>query len=393
MIQRVIITVMDSVGTGALPDAESFGDKGSDTLGNLAKTLGGLQLPNLAKLGLGNLHEIFGVEKAEHPQAFYGKMAELSPAKDTVIGHWELTGLVSNTPFPTYPNGFPPEVVREFEEKIGRKIIGNYPASGTEILKVLGREHEETGCPIVYTSADSVFQIAAHEDVISLEELYRICRLAREMLVAPHNVARVIARPFKGANGNYTRTPKRKDFALPPHGRTLLNLAENAGLTVFGIGKISDIFAGSGITESFKTENNSQGIEITLSLIKNQFKPGIIMTNLVDFDMLYGHRNDPVGYYNALKEFDAAVPSFLNALTPQDAWFITADHGCDPTILTSTDHSREYVPLLVYGSGFVNPCSLGIRQSFADLGKTAQELLGLPGTLAGKSFAKLLLNS
>jgi len=384
---------MDSVGTGALPDAENFGDKGSDTLGNLAKTLGGLQLPNLAKLGLGNLHEIFGVEKAEHPQAFYGKMAELSPAKDTVIGHWELTGLVSNTPFPTYPNGFPPEVVREFEEKIGRKIIGNYPASGTEILKVLGREHEETGCPIVYTSADSVFQIAAHEDVISLEELYRICRLAREMLVAPHNVARVIARPFKGANGNYTRTPKRKDFALPPHGRTLLNLAENAGLTVFGIGKISDIFAGSGITESFKTENNSQGIEITLSLIKNQFKPGIIMTNLVDFDMLYGHRNDPVGYYNALKEFDAAVPSFLNALTPQDAWFITADHGCDPTILTSTDHSREYVPLLVYGSGFVNPCSLGIRQSFADLGKTAQELLGLPGTLAGKSFAKLLLNS
>lgn len=391
MIKRAVITVLDSVGAGALPDADRFGDKDSDTLGNLAKTLGGLNLPNMAKLGLGNLHQIFGIEKAESPLAFYGRMAEISQAKDTVIGHWELTGVISTQPFPTYPHGFPPELIEEFEQKIGRKILGNKPASGTEIIKELGEQHCTTGSPIVYTSADSVFQIAAHEEIIPLDELYRICRVAREMLVVPHNLARVIARPFKGDKSSYVRTPKRKDFSLPSPELTLLDLAQKAGLTVYGVGKISDIFAGRGITQTFKTENNAQGIAATLSLLQQEVKPGIIMTNLVDFDMLYGHRNDPVGYYNALKEFDLSIPQFISALNREDVWFITADHGCDPTILTSTDHTREYVPLLVYGQGLAVPKALGNRESFADMGKTIQELLGLPGSLAGKSFARILL--
>lgn len=388
-INRVVIIVLDSVGIGELPDADLFGDRGSNTLGNIARAIGGLNLPNLEMLGLGKIGEIKGLSDRITPRAFWGKMAEASYAKDTNVGHWEITGIVTDRPFPTYPDGFPTEIIEPFKRAIKREIMGNKPASGTEILKELGKEHIETGFPIVYTSADSVFQIAACEDVIPVDELYRMCQIARDILKGRHNVCRVIARPFVFRNGGFIRTERRKDFSIQPPYPTLLDLAVEDKIKVVGIGKIGDIFSHRGLTEEIHTRDNSDGIKKTINCIKRG-SYGIIFTNLVDFDMNYGHRNDVIGYAKALKEFDIHLPEILYLLNDADILIITADHGCDPTT-NSTDHSREYVPLIVYGRKFIKPRSLGIRKSFADIGATVAESLGLPPLNHGTSFLNELL--
>jgi phosphopentomutase len=387
-IKRVVLIVLDSVGAGELPDAGKFGDEGSDTLGNTARAVGGLQLPNFQKLGLGNLHPILGVPSVSAPLASYGRLAELSAAKDTTIGHWEIAGLVSPQPFPTYPNGFPPEVIEAFEQRIGRKTLGNYPASGTVIIEELGEEHMRTGSPIVYTSADSVFQVAAHEQIIPVDELYRMCNIAREMLQGEHNVGRVIARPFVGVPGAFERTDRRRDFATPPPEPTLLNRIVQAGQSVWAVGKIEDIFAGQGITHAVHTHDNMDGVDETLAAMRKA-GPGLIFTNLVDFDMRYGHRNNPAGYAAALQAVDDRVPEFIDALCHSDVLIFTADHGCDPTT-PSTDHSREYVPLLVYGERVQGGVDLGTRETFADIGATIAEWLELQPLPAGQSFASLV---
>ncbi len=399
-ISRVVIIVLDSLGAGELPDASRFGDQGSNTLGNMARAVGGLRLPNLEALGLGKIIPIEGVRDDITAKAFYGKMAEGSVAKDTTMGHWEITGIVTTRSFPTYPNGFPEEIIEEFTRAVGRPVLGNKPASGTEIIQELGEEHIRTGRPIVYTSADSVFQIAACEAVIPVEELYEMCKTARGMLKGEHNVGRVIARPFvvtdetsegvsEGVSeAKYTRTERRKDFSVPPPQPTLLDIAREKGLDVIGVGKIGDIFAHKGLTGEFPTGNNVEGIDRTIDSIKEDSR-GIIFTNLIDFDMKYGHRNDPEGYARCLEGFDARLPEILDALRDGDVLFMTADHGCDPTT-PSTDHSREYVPLLVYGKKLGQPRSLGIRQQFADLGATVAEGLGLPPLDHGTSFYKNL---
>lgn len=390
-IRRVIIIILDSLGIGELPDAPLFDDEGSNTLVNMAEAVGGLRLPNLEALGLGKIAPIKGLRHDLLAQAFYGKMAELSPAKDTTTGHWEIAGIVTTQPFPTYPEGFPDELVEEFTRAIGSPILGNKPASGTEIIKELGEEHIRTRYPIVYTSADSVFQIAACEDVIPLEELYEMCQKARGILKGRHNVARVIARPFIVSEGRYIRTEHRKDFSVPPPTSTLLDRAKEAGLSVIGVGKIPDIFAHRGFTSQAPTGNNQEGINQTLEWIRRDLK-GIIFTNLIDFDMKYGHRNDPWGYARCLEEFDGRLPEILSIMKDYDLLAITADHGCDPTT-PSTDHSREYVPLLVYGRTLGRPASLGIRRSFSDLGATIAEALSLPPLAQGKGFFKeLFLN-
>ena len=383
-VRRAIVIVLDSVGVGELPDAEQYGDAGSNTLLHVAEAVGGLALPNLASLGLGNIIAIPGVDAKESPVGCYGKMGEKSAGKDTIVGHWELMGVITETPFPTYPNGFPSEVIAEFERRIGRKVLGNKPASGTAIIEELGQLHMETGYPIVYSSADSVFQIACHEHIVPVEELYKMCLIAREILVAPHNVQRVIARPFVGKPGAFVRTERRRDFALPPPSDTLLDLVYKAGNHVIGIGKIEDIFAGRGLTGSVHAANNADGVEATLSYMK-KFDCGLILTNLVDFDMLYGHRNDPDGYARALESFDSAVPRLLEAMSEKDLLVITADHGCDPTT-PSTDHSREFVPLLVYGRSIAVGSDLGIRSSFSDLACTLADFFGLTNQFPGKSF-------
>lgn len=378
---RVILIVLDSVGIGELPDASEYGDSRSNTLGNLADAVGGLKLPNLARLGLGNIAPIRGVPATEFPIACFGKMAELSKGKDTITGHWELMGIVNETPFPTYPNGFPPEVIESFQDAIGTKVIGNKPASGTEIINELGKIHMETGFPIVYTSADSVFQIAAHEEIIPVEKLYNFCRIARALLKPPHNVARVIARPFIGKPGAFIRTPRRMDFSIKPLHPTLLDYINNT----LGIGKIWDIFSGQGITEGIKTKSNIEGISKTIHFIRHDRRYKLIFTNLIDFDMLYGHRNDVDGYYKALREFDSYIPKILKAMRRNDILILTADHGCDPTT-PGTDHSREYVPLLVYGT-CINPgVDLGTCTSFSDIAQTLAELWGLPRMPKGQSF-------
>jgi phosphopentomutase len=382
--QKAIIIVLDGVGVGAMPDAHLYGDEGSNTLGNIADVLGGLPLPNLEKLGLGRIIPVMGVSPSIAPSGFYGKMSEVSVGKDTTSGHWEMTGVITKTPFPTYPNGFPKEIINTFTSKIGRSILGNKPASGTEIIQELGTEHIKTGSPIVYTSADSVFQIAACEDIIPISELYKMCETAREILTGEHAVGRVIARPFVVKNGQFSRTDRRKDFSLAPPSSTLLDYALQKGLEVVGIGKIGDIFAHKGLSEEIHTHDNQDGITHTIQCIRRNFK-GILITNLVDFDMKYGHRNDVKGYANALKTFDKSIPEILETLGKGDILFITADHGCDPTT-PSTDHSREYAPLLVYGKALKSPASLGIRQSFADLGATVAEILGLPPLPCGRSF-------
>lgn len=380
---RAIIIVLDGVGVGELPDALEFGDGGSNTLGNLSRAVGGLTLPNLQGLGLGNIIPIEGVQPSARPTASYGQMAEVSPGKDSTTGHWEIAGLILDKPFPTFPDGFPKEVVEGFEKTIGRRILGNYPASGTEIIEKLGEEHLKTGFPIIYTSADSVFQIAAHEDVIAIEELYRFCEAAREMLKGEYGVARVIARPFIGAPGSFTRTERRKDYSLPPPQSTLLDLLKESGYSVVGIGKIDDLFAHRGLTTSLHSVLNIECSDYLLGAMKRT-ESGLIFANLVEFDMIWGHRNNPQGFAQALEAFDARLPRIFDLLRSDDLLFITADHGNDPTT-PSTDHSREFVPLLVAGERVRSGVDLGVRGTFADLGQTVGELFGV--TLPhGKSF-------
>ncbi|WP_170270486.1 phosphopentomutase [Heliorestis acidaminivorans] len=373
--RRVILVVLDSVGIGEMPDAHHYGDEGSNTLANLAKAVGGLNLPNLSALGLGNIEPIEGVVPADKPLAAYGKMAELAPGKDTTTGHWEMAGVILKQPFPTFPDAFPSDLIHAYEQAIGRKVIGNEVASGTEIITRLGGQHVETGSPIVYTSADSVFQIAAHEDVVPLEDLYRYCRIAREMLQGDYAVGRVIARPFVGQVGAFQRTANRKDFSLSPPGPFIFDKIKEAKMDVFAIGKIKDIYAGQGITAHESSKSNQEGLEKTVATME-KVEQGIIMTNLVDFDMLYGHRNDPQGYAQALEDFDKFLPELMEALREDDLLILTADHGCDPTT-PSTDHSREYVPVLLYGSA-VQPGPVGVRKTFADVGETVLDWLGLP---------------
>lgn len=387
MLKRVILIVLDSVGAGELPDAYKFGDEGSNTLGHVTEKTG-VELPNMGHLGLGNIISLKSVP--ENPDAIggYGKMAEKSAGKDTTTGHWEISGLIIKKPFPIYPNGFPHEIIQEFETKIGRKVLGNKPASGTEIIKELGEEHVKTGYPIVYTSADSVFQIAAHEDVIPLEELYRICEIAREILKGEHAVGRVIARPFNGTPGNFVRTGNRRDFSLKPFEPTVLDMLKEAGHEVFAIGKIEDIFAGQGITKKDHTTNNDEGITATIKAM-DEIKEGLIFTNLVDFDMLYGHRNDVEGYAKALKHFDNRLQEIMEKLAKEDLLIITADHGCDPTT-PSTDHSREYVPLLVYSPLMTHGVNLGVRDTYSDIAATIAEIFKVGPIKHGTSFLKEL---
>ncbi len=391
MINRVIVIVLDSVGIGELPDAYKFGDEGSNTLVNTAIAVGGLNVPNLGSFGLGKIDDIKGVSKDIEEKAFYGKMIEMSAAKDTTSGHWEIMGVITEKPFPTYPDGFPEEVVEQFTRSIGRSILGNKTASGTEIIKELGADHIKTGSPIVYTSADSVFQIAACEDIIPIESLYEICERTRDILTGKHNVGRVIARPFIVKNGIYTRTERRRDFSIPPPEKTILDKTAESGYKVVGIGKIGDIFAHRGLTKEIHTSNNSEGILKTIECIKEDFK-GIIFTNLIDFDMQYGHRNDPEGYAGALESFDRSLPEIVDSLKADDLLIITADHGCDPTT-PGTDHSREYVPLLVFGKRLNKQRSLGIRKSFADIGATISDALLKTRHEAGESFLSELINN
>ena len=346
--------------------------------------MGGLHLPNLEILGIGKIESIEGISPDVNPKGFYGKMAEASAGKDTTSGHWEIAGIITDEPFPTYPDGFPDEVINAFTREIGRGILGNKPASGTEIIKELGEEHIKTGYPIVYTSADSVFQIASCEDVIPVPELYRICEIARGILTGRHNVGRVIARPFIIQDGKYVRTERRKDFSVLPPSSTVLDVTLEKGYEVIGIGKIGDIFAHRGLSLEIHTTSNDEGVSQTINCIKRK-TTGIIFTNLIDFDMKYGHRNDVEGYAQALKEFDNRLPEVMEVMGTNDILAITADHGCDPTT-PSTDHSREYVPLLIYGSGLGIPESLGIRKTFADIGATIAEALSLPYPGCGKSF-------
>lgn len=392
MIKRVILIVLDSCGIGELPDAHLYQDEGSNTIVNTAKVVGGLKLPNLEKLGLGNIDRILGVNPKTDALANYGKMTELSAGKDSTSGHWEMMGLVLQKPFPLYPHGFPPEIIEPFEKSIGSKILGNKPASGTEIIKELGEEHMRTGQPIVYTSADSVFQIAAHEEIIPVDKLYEICMKARKILstgsigTSEHGVARVIARPFVGKPGSFKRTERRKDFSLPPPEDTVLDMLKRNGIPVIGMGKIEDLFAGHGLTESIHTKNNSDGMDKLVEAIK-KFEKGLLFINLVDFDMLWGHRNDPQAFASGLEDFDLRFSEVLNLLKLEDLLIITADHGCDPTT-PSTDHSREYVPLLVYGKSMKSNVNLGIRKSFSDIGKTIAEIFRVSGTKNGENFLK-----
>lgn len=384
---RFIVIILDSVGIGELPDADLYGDQGSNTLGNIANKIGGMNLPNLEKLGLGNIYPLKGVKKNLETAAAFGKMAEISVGKDTVTGHWELMGLTIKKPFAVFHEGFPKEIMDEFTDKTGYKYLGNYAASGTEIIKQLGEEHLKTGYPVVYTSADSVFQIAAHEENFGLKELFRICEISRKLL-DKHQVGRVIARPFIGKDkDSFIRTANRKDYSFKPFDKTILDLLVENGRGTLGIGKIYYIFAGSGITETISTKNNMEGILRTIEKIKTDQNNSFIFTNLVDFDMLYGHRNDVEGYYNSLKEFDDHLPEIMTAMREDDCLVITADHGCDPTT-ESTDHSREYVPLLVYNKGLKNSQNLGIRSTFSDLAKTIEDNFQINGLKTGTSFLK-----
>lgn len=382
-MKRAIIIVLDAVGIGELPDADKYGDKGSNTLMHVKEALPALNLKNMCNLGLGLIDGDNVYEKVNNPKGIYGKMAEHSAGKDTTTGHWEISGIWIDKPFPTYPKGFPKEIIEEFESKIDRKVLGNCVASGTVIIQELGDEHMKTGYPIVYTSADSVFQIACHEDIIPIEEQYRYCEIAREILQGNNGVGRVIARPFIGSNGHYTRTERRKDFSLPPIAPTLLDYVSDAGLTVSAVGKIEDIFCNRGITQSVHTHTNAEGIEQTIKYIETA-PDGLIFTNLVDTDMLYGHRNDVDGFGKSLQYFDDNLPRIINAMSDDDILFITADHGCDPTT-PSTDHSREYVFLLGYGKN-IKPHNIGIRRTYADLAKTIADYFNIENDLHGEKF-------
>ena len=389
MFTRIIIIVLDSVGIGALPDANEYGDSGVNTLGNIARQQGGLFLPMLEKLGLGCIELIAGVKAVNKPLASFGKMDEISKPKDTTSGHWEMAGCPVIKPFPVYPNGFPPEVIEKFIHYTARHILGNKPASGTTIIAELGEEHMRTGSPIIYTSGDSVFQIAAHEEVIPLKELYALCHIAREKVcIGEHAVGRVIARPFIGTPGNFTRTPNRHDYSLEPLTPTILDVLKEAGHSVIGVGKISDIFAGRGLTESFPTISNDHGMETLMKLLSHSEQRGLIMANLVEFDSVYGHRNDVSGYAKALERFDGQLALLLPQLKATDLLIITADHGCDPTV-PGTDHTREYVPLLAYrqnSNATALGNNLGIRETFADISATIAMNFRLVSLPYGQSF-------
>ncbi len=388
-MKRVILVVMDSLGVGELPDADLYGDVGSHTLDNTYKACGGLKIDNLEKLGFGNIEGVKYLNKVNSSIGAYGKLMEKSRGKDTVTGHWEIAGVILETPLNTYPNGFSKEIINEFLNKVNKKdILGNCVASGTEIIERLGDEHVKTGYPIVYTSADSVFQIAAHEDVIPLEELYNMCSIAREMLVGENIVGRVIARPFIGSNGEYKRTSNRRDYALDPFSKTMLEYLYEDGKEVAAVGKIEDIYNKKGVTKAVHTKNNMDGVDATLRYM-DEVKEGLIFTNLVDFDMLYGHRNDPKGYGKAIEEFDNRLEEIYSNMSDEDILILTADHGCDPTT-ESTDHSREYIPLLVYGKN-IKPCNIGIRNSFTDIGKTVLDYFNIENDINGESFLSNIL--
>ena len=384
---KIVFVVLDSVGIGEAPDAAAYGDKGTNTLGNTANAVGGLHLPNLQKLGLGNIAPLMGVSPEKLPEGCFGKMQEVSKGKDSTTGHWEISGIIIKKDFPYYPSGFPSEVIQKFKVLTGAGgVLGNRAASGTQIIEELGDEHVRTKFPIVYTSGDSVFQIAAHEDIIPLEELYRICRVTREkVMVDEHAVGRVIARPFTGKSGKYIRTTNRKDFALQAPGTTVLDLLFKKNIPTVSIGKIDDLFSGRGLKEKIHTHSNAEGIE---EIIKqsSSMKSGFIMANLVDFDMLYGHRQDPKGMAAAVEYFDRQLPRIRETLNADDILFLTADHGNDPTD-NSTDHSREFVPLLTFTKNGKRGVDLGVRETFADSGKTVADYFGIPAPeLAGQSF-------
>jgi phosphopentomutase len=389
MTHRAIILVLDGVGAGEAPDAARYGDAGSDTLGNVARAVGGLDLPNLERLGLGHLKPLPGVRAVEDPQAAWGIMVPRSAGKDSTTGHWEIAGVVLEKPFPTYPEGFPPSLVAEFARLTGRAVIGNVVGSGTAVMDRFGEEHQRSGAWILYTSADSVWQLAAHEETIPLEELYRGCEAARKMLVGEHAVSRVIARPFTGAPGAYRRTANRRDFSVEAPSDTLVDALAVAGIARHGVGKTDDLFARRHL-QAEHTSSNAEGIEAILRWLASD-RGGLLFANLVDFDQLYGHRNDVAGFYGALREFDGALPRLLSALREDDLLFITADHGNDPTT-PSTDHARECVPLLACGRA-VHPRSLGRRETFADLGATVAEWLGCPWPGRGTSFLQPLIRA
>ena len=381
---RAIVIVLDGVGAGANPDAHAYGDDGASSLEHCAQAIGGLALPHLGSIGLGNITPILGTPPEPHAQGSYGRMASAAAGKDSTSGHWEMMGVVLQKPLPTFPHGFPADLVAAFEAAIGRNVIGNKVASGTEIIKELGEEHVKTGYPILYTSADSVFQVAAHQDVIPLPELYRICEIARNMLTGDYAVGRVIARPFVGTPGSFKRTEHRRDFSLAPVGITVLDLLKQAGKEVVGLGKIEDLFAGRGLTQSDHTETNREGMAATLRWLDRDFS-GLLFVNLVEFDMLWGHRRDSQGYAQALRDVDSWLSQVQRLMRPSDALFFTADHGVDPTY-RGTDHTRECVPLLAYGKPIRAGVDLGLRPTFADLGQTLAEGFGVGPLATGTSF-------
>ncbi|MBI4259179.1 MAG: phosphopentomutase [Actinobacteria bacterium] len=384
-VSRVLLLVGDSFGVGAAPDAARYGDEGANTLGNTARAVGGLHAPNLGRLGLGALTEVAGVPPEAGPGTAHGRLTERSAGKDTTTGHWEICGIVLDHPFPLYPDGFPAEVIEPFEREIGRPVLGNRPASGTEIIAELGEEHLRSGGPIVYTSGDSVFQVACHVRVVPLEQLYEWCRAARRILDGEHRVGRVIARPFDGEPGALFRRPERRDFSVPPPGPTLLDACRAAGVAVYAVGKIQDIFDGRGISEASYSDSNDHGIDLSIEYLRRP-SPSLVFANLVDFDSKYGHRNDPAGYARAVEALDARIPE-LEAALDGGAMFLTGDHGCDPTIAMSTDHTREHVPVLVSGVPG-GPYDVGTRSCFGDLGATVGDLLGASREgLVGESFA------
>ncbi|MDY5021653.1 MAG: phosphopentomutase [Blautia sp.] len=389
-IKRVFLIVLDSYGIGHAPDAADFGDEGSNTLATIVKS-SGYNTPNMCKMGLFNIDGVECKPKEEHPAGSFGRFTESSKGKDTTIGHWEIAGIISRKPLPVYPDGFPREILDEFTRRTGREVLCNKPYSGTDVIRDYGDEHVKTGKLIVYTSADSVFQIAAHEDVVPLEELYEDCRIAREILTGDHSVGRVIARPFVGADGKYTRTPHRHDFSLVPPAETMMDVLTREGLASKGVGKIYDIFAGKSIQTTVSIQNNVDGMNKTLEIQKEDFK-GLCFVNLVDFDMLYGHRNDVDGYANAATVFDQQLGTFMERMQDTDVVMITADHGCDPGY-PGTDHSRERVPMLLYGKGIKAGVNLGTRNSFSDMAATILDMFGLSGEIEGESFWEQVKNT
>lgn len=385
-MKRVFLIVLDSFGIGEAPDAAAFGDKGANTLKSISRSEH-FSVPNMRRLGLFNIDGLESMGAVPCPSAAHGKMQEKSMGKDTTIGHWEIAGIVSPDPLPTYPHGFPAEILDEVSKATGRGVLCNKPYSGTDVIRDYGEEHLKTGDLIVYTSADSVFQIAAHEDIVPVEQLYEYCRAARKILIGRHGVGRVIARPFIGQVGNFTRTANRRDFSIEPTDKTLLDAVKSAGKNVIAVGKITDIFAGKGVTETIITHGNAEGMQVSLDIAERDFD-GLCFINLVDFDMVYGHRNDIDGYANAIAEFDRWLPTFLDKMGEDDALIITADHGCDPGDV-STDHTREYTPLLLFGKG-IKPQNLGTRSSFADIAATVADMLEVDFSGDGKSFFDLV---